>query len=104
VSPNAYLAYCAGPRPPVLSSFVAAFSLGVLAWAAADAIDGPLVVAALGVVVGAIPDAVAGGMSSRAGHPLIGALIIAAAGTHEDLMTAAGRYAELFTPQASGYR
>jgi len=26
------------------------------------------------------------------------------AGTHEDLMTAAGRYAELFTLQASGYR
>jgi ATP-binding cassette, subfamily B, bacterial len=53
-------------------------SLGVLAWAAADAVDGPLVVAALGVVVGAIPAAVAGGLSSPAGHRLIGALIIAA--------------------------
>ena len=42
-------------------------SLGVLAWAAADAVDGPLVVAALGVVVGAIPAAVAGGLSSSAG-------------------------------------
>jgi ATP-binding cassette subfamily B protein len=55
-----------------------ALSLGVLAWAAADAVDGPLVVAALGVVVGAIPAAVAGGLSSPAGHRLIGALIIAA--------------------------
>jgi ATP-binding cassette, subfamily B, bacterial len=55
-----------------------ALSLGVLAWAAADAIDGPLVVAALGVVVGAIPAAVAGGLSSPAGHRLIAALIIAA--------------------------
>ena len=53
-------------------------SVAVLAWAAADALDGPLVVAALGVVVGAIPDAVAHGMSSPAGHRLIGALIIAA--------------------------
>ena len=53
-------------------------SLGVLAWAAADAVDGPLVVAALGAVVGAIPAAVAGGMSSPAGHRLIGALIVAA--------------------------
>jgi len=53
-------------------------SLGVLAWAAADAVDGPLVVTALGVVVGAIPAAVAGGLSSSAGHRLIGALIIAA--------------------------
>jgi ATP-binding cassette subfamily B protein len=53
-------------------------SLGVLAWAAADAIDGPLVVAALGVVVGAIPAAVAAGLSSPAGHRLIAALIIAA--------------------------
>ncbi|HEY6790038.1 MAG TPA: ABC transporter ATP-binding protein/permease [Trebonia sp.] len=53
-------------------------SLGVLAWAAVDAVDGPLVVAALGVVVGAIPAAVAGGLSSAAGHRLIGALIIAA--------------------------
>jgi ATP-binding cassette subfamily B protein len=55
-----------------------ALSLGVLAWAAADAVDGPLVVVALGVVVGAIPAAVAGGMSSPAGHRLIGALVIAA--------------------------
>jgi ATP-binding cassette, subfamily B, bacterial len=53
-------------------------SLGVLAWAAADALDGPLVVAALGAVVGAIPAAVAGGMSSPDGHRLIGALIVAA--------------------------
>jgi hypothetical protein len=53
-------------------------SIGVLAWAAADAIDGPLVVAALGAVVGAIPAAMAGGLSSPAGHRLIGALIIAA--------------------------
>jgi ATP-binding cassette, subfamily B, bacterial len=53
-------------------------SLGVIAWAAADAIDGPLVIGALGVVVGAIPAAVAGGLSSTAGHRLIGALIIAA--------------------------
>src|ERR1700728_3712753 len=53
-------------------------SLGVLAWAAADAVDGPLVVAALGLVVGAIPAAVAGGLASPAGHRLIGALIIAA--------------------------
>ena len=55
-----------------------ALSLGVLAWAAADAIDGPLVVAALGVVVGLIPNAVAHGMSSADGHRLVGALIIAA--------------------------
>jgi hypothetical protein len=53
-------------------------SLGVLAWAAADALDGPLVVAALGFVVGAIPDAVTDGMSSPAGHRLIAALVIAA--------------------------
>ena len=53
-------------------------SFGVLAWAAADAIDGPLVVVALGLVVGAIPAAVAGGMGSPAGHRLIAALIIAA--------------------------
>ena len=53
-------------------------SLAVLAWAAADAVDGPLVVTALGVVVGAIPAAVAGGLSSPAGHRLIAALIIAA--------------------------
>ena len=53
-------------------------SLAVLAWAAADALDGPLVVAALGVVVGLIPNAVAHGLSSADGHRLIGALIIAA--------------------------
>jgi ATP-binding cassette subfamily B protein len=53
-------------------------SAAVLAWAAADAIDGPLVVAALGFIVGAIPGAVRDGMSSGAGHRLIGALIIAA--------------------------
>jgi ATP-binding cassette subfamily B protein len=53
-------------------------SLGVLAWAAADAFDGPLVVGALGFVVGAIPGAVAGGMSSPAGHRLIAALVVAA--------------------------
>jgi len=53
-------------------------SAGVLAWAALDAVDGPLVVGALGFVVGAIPDAVRGGVSSPAGHRLIGALIIAA--------------------------
>ena len=53
-------------------------SLGVLAWAAADALDGPLVVAALGFVVGAIPGAVTDGMSSPAGRRLIAALIIAA--------------------------
>jgi ATP-binding cassette, subfamily B, bacterial len=50
----------------------------VLAWAALDAVDGPLVVGALGFVVGAIPDAVRDGMSSPAGHRLIGALVIAA--------------------------
>ena len=55
-----------------------ALSLAVLAWAAADALDGPLVVAALGVVVGLIPNAVAHGMASADGHRLIGALIIAA--------------------------
>jgi hypothetical protein len=53
-------------------------SAGVLAWAALDAVDGPLVVAALGFVVGAIPDAVRDGMSSPAGHRLIAALVIAA--------------------------
>jgi hypothetical protein len=53
-------------------------SAGVLAWAALDAIDGPLVVASLGFVVGAIPGAVKGGMSSQAGHRLIGALVVAA--------------------------
>jgi ATP-binding cassette, subfamily B, bacterial len=53
-------------------------SIGVLAWAALDAIDGPLVVGALGFVVGAIPNAVTGGMSSQAGRRLIAALVIAA--------------------------
>jgi ATP-binding cassette, subfamily B, bacterial len=53
-------------------------SFGVLAWAVADAFDGPLVIGALGFVVGAIPDAVSGGMSSPAGHRLIAALVVAA--------------------------
>jgi ATP-binding cassette subfamily B protein len=53
-------------------------SLGVLAWAVADALDGPLVVTALGFIVAAIPNAVQDGMSSDAGHRLIGALVIAA--------------------------
>jgi ATP-binding cassette, subfamily B, bacterial len=53
-------------------------SAAVLAWAALDTVDGPLVVAALGFVVGAIPDAVRGGMSSAAGHRLVAALVIAA--------------------------
>ena len=53
-------------------------SIAVLAWAALDAIDGPLVVGALGYVVGAIPGAVGDGMSSAAGHRLIAALIVAA--------------------------
>jgi ATP-binding cassette subfamily B protein len=53
-------------------------SLGVLAWAAADALDGPLVVGALGAVVGLIPGAVAHGMSSADGRRLTGALITAA--------------------------
>jgi ATP-binding cassette, subfamily B, bacterial len=53
-------------------------SVAVLAWAALDIFDGPLVVEALGYVVGAIPGAVAGGMSSAAGHRLITALVIAA--------------------------
>jgi ATP-binding cassette subfamily B protein len=53
-------------------------SIAVLAWAALDAIDGPLVVGALGYVVGAISNAVRDGMSSTAGHRLIAALIIAA--------------------------
>ncbi|HEX4087929.1 MAG TPA: ABC transporter ATP-binding protein [Trebonia sp.] len=53
-------------------------SLGVLAWAAADALDGPLVVTALGFVVGAIPNAVSDGMSSPAGRRLIVALVVAA--------------------------
>jgi ATP-binding cassette, subfamily B, bacterial len=53
-------------------------SVAVLAWAALDTVDGPLVVAALGYVVGAIPAAIAGGMSSAAGGRLITALVIAA--------------------------
>ena len=53
-------------------------SLAVLAWAALDTFDGPLVVAALGYVVGAIPDAIRDGMSSAAGDRLILALVIAA--------------------------
>ncbi|HVT69883.1 MAG TPA: ATP-binding cassette domain-containing protein [Trebonia sp.] len=53
-------------------------SIAVLAWAAVDTLDRPLVVAALGYVVGAIPGAIAGGMSSAAGHRLVAALVAAA--------------------------
>src|ERR1700722_12653451 len=53
-------------------------SVAVLAWAALDTLDGPLVVAALGYVVGAIPAALAGGLSSAAGDRLITALVVAA--------------------------
>jgi ATP-binding cassette subfamily B protein len=53
-------------------------SVAVLAWAALDTFDGPLVVAALGYVVGAIPAAIAGGLSSAAGDRLITALVVAA--------------------------
>jgi len=53
-------------------------SVAVLAWAALDVFDGPLVVGALGYVVGAVPGAIRSGMSSAAGHRLIAALIIAA--------------------------
>jgi ATP-binding cassette subfamily B protein len=53
-------------------------SVAVLAWAALDTFDGPLVVGALGYVVGAVPAAVAGGMSSPAGGRLITALVVAA--------------------------
>src|ERR1700761_740704 len=53
-------------------------SVAVLAWAALDTFDGPLVVASLGYVVGAIPDAINDGMSSTAGNRLIAALVIAA--------------------------
>src|SRR5580692_4662432 len=53
-------------------------SVAVLAWAALDIVDGPLVVAALGYVVGAIPAAISGGLASAAGHRLILALVIAA--------------------------
>jgi ATP-binding cassette, subfamily B, bacterial len=53
-------------------------SVAVLAWAALDIFDGPLVVASLGYVVGAIPGAIKDGMSSTAGDRLIAALVIAA--------------------------
>jgi ATP-binding cassette, subfamily B, bacterial len=53
-------------------------SAAVLAWAALDTLDGPLVVGALGFVVGAIPDAVRDGMPSVAGHRLVAALVVAA--------------------------
>jgi ATP-binding cassette subfamily B protein len=53
-------------------------SVAVLAWAALDVFDGPLVVAALGYVVGAIPAAISGGMSSAAGGRLIIALVVTA--------------------------
>jgi ATP-binding cassette, subfamily B, bacterial len=53
-------------------------SAAVLAWAALDIFDGPLVVASLGYLVGAIPDAIKDGMSSTAGNRLIAALVIAA--------------------------
>jgi ATP-binding cassette subfamily B protein len=53
-------------------------SIAVLAWAALDTFDGPLVVASLGYVVGAIPGAIEDGMSSAAGDRLIAALVIAA--------------------------
>jgi ATP-binding cassette subfamily B protein len=53
-------------------------SVVVLAWAALDTLDGPLVVAALGYVVGAIPAAISGGLSSAAGGRLITALVVAA--------------------------
>ena len=53
-------------------------SIAVLAWAAFDTFDGPLVVASLGYVVGAIPDAIKDGMSSAAGDRLIAALVVAA--------------------------
>src|SRR6201996_9147533 len=53
-------------------------SVAVLAWAALDTFDGPLVVASLGYLVGAIPDAIEDGMSSTAGNRLIAALVIAA--------------------------
>jgi ATP-binding cassette, subfamily B, bacterial len=53
-------------------------SAAVLAWAALDIFDGPLVVAAFGFVVGAIPGAIRDGMSSAAGDRLIGALVVGA--------------------------
>jgi ATP-binding cassette subfamily B protein len=55
-----------------------ALSVAVLAWAALDIFDGPLVVGAFGYVVGAIPGAIKDGMSSAAGDRLIAALVIAA--------------------------
>ncbi len=55
-----------------------ALSAAVLAWAALDTLDGPLVVGALGFVVGAVPGAVRDGMSSAAGHRLVAALVVAA--------------------------
>src|SRR5579863_4670800 len=64
-------------RPEVVAAAVGV-APAVRAWAAADALDGPLVVAALGFVVAAIPDAVTDGMTSAAGRRLIAALIIAA--------------------------
>jgi ATP-binding cassette subfamily B protein len=53
-------------------------SIVVLAWAALDIIDGPLVVFAFGYVVGTVPAAVTGGMSSSAGHRLLVTLGVAA--------------------------
>ena len=52
--------------------------MAVLAWAALDTVDGPLVVGSLGFVVGAIPGAIEDGMSSAAGDRLIAALVVAA--------------------------
>jgi ATP-binding cassette, subfamily B, bacterial len=52
--------------------------IAVLAWAALDIIDGPLVAFAFGYVVGAVPAAVTDGMSSSAGHRLVIALTVAA--------------------------
>jgi hypothetical protein len=52
--------------------------VAVLAWAALDTVDGPLVVGSLGFVAGAIPGAISGGMSSAAGGRLITALVVAA--------------------------
>ncbi len=52
--------------------------VAVLAWAALDTLDGPLVVGSLGYVVGAIPGAISGGLSSAAGGRLIAALVVAA--------------------------
>lgn len=72
-------------------------SVVVLAWAALDTFDGPLVVASLGYVVGAIPGAIKDGMSSTAGNRLIAALVIAA------LLTAGGTYAEMYQLQAARF-